>query len=160
MDFFALLHFIYTFLEEKAWNIFIIHWKDFTSIFQDGDSRPYQVLLPSKIEEWSHLVNLLVRSTYTLAPRIELESSPDTVASKVYIVIWNKVNHNEYPRVSTFNCNMKQSEPWWASLIVLKTLFYTLFGKQKYILGVKYSTLFWPLACGSTAKPCPPMGKE
>ena len=52
----------------------------------------YWVLLPSKIEEWtwSHLVNLLVRSTCTLALRMELESSSNTVASKVYIVIWNK----------------------------------------------------------------------
>ena len=90
--YFALKYFIYTFLEEKAWNtFFILYWKDFTSIFQDGDSRPYWVLLPSKIEEWSHLVNLLVRSTCTLALRMELESSSDTIASKVCIVIWNKV---------------------------------------------------------------------
>ena len=168
--FFKVLYFIWTFvhfctlfihfLEKKAWNIFILHWKDFTSIFQDGDSRPYRVLLPSQIEEWSHLVNLLVRSTCTLALRIELESSPDTVASKVCIVIWNKVNHSEYPGVSIFNGNMKQSKPWWVSLIVLKILFKRYLVSKNTFLWVKYSTLFWPMACGSTAKPCPPMGKE
>ena len=74
----------------------ILYWKGFTSIFQDDDCRPYWVLLNSKIEEWSHLVNLLVRSTCTLALRMELESSSDTVASKVYSVIWNKVTLGEY----------------------------------------------------------------
>ena len=127
--FFKVLYFIWTilhfytlfilfFFKEKAWNtFFLLYWKDFTSIFQDGDSRPYWVLLPSKIEEWSQLVNLLVRSPCTLALRMELESSSDTVASKVYIVIWNKVTLGEY-------------------LCVENTFFYTLFGKQRYFLGV------------------------
>ena len=75
---------------------FLLYWKDFTSVFQGGDSRPYWVLLNSKIEEWSHLVNLLVRFTCTLALKMEFESSSDTVASKVYIVIWNKVTLGEY----------------------------------------------------------------
>ena len=74
----------------------MLYWKDFTSIFQDGDSRPYWVLLCRKFEEWGHLVNLLVS---------------DTVASKVYIVIQNKV-----PLVSIF---------------VLKYFFNTLFSKQR-----------------------------
>ena len=94
----------YFFLGKGLKYFFILYWKDFTSIFQDGDSRPYWVLLPSNIEKWSHLVNLLVRSTCTLDLRMELESSSDTVASKVYVVIWNKVT-------------------WWVSLIVLKILF-------------------------------------
>ena len=96
LGYFAIL-FYYTFLVEKAWNtFFILYWKGFTSIFQDDDCRPYWVLLNSKIEEWSHLVNLLVRSTCTLALRMELESSSDTVASKIYSVIWNKVTLGEY----------------------------------------------------------------
>ena len=96
LGYFAILLY-YTFWVEKAWNtFFILYWKGFTSIFQDDDCRPYWVLLNSKIEEWSHLVNLLVRSTCALALRMELESSSDTVASKVYSVIWNKVTLGEY----------------------------------------------------------------
>ena len=66
----VILHFytLFIFLEENAWNIFfILYWKDFTSIFQDGDCRPYWVLPPSKIEEWSHLVNLLASTQISFA---------------------------------------------------------------------------------------------
>ena len=93
LHFYTLLHFLGV---KGVQYFFILYWKDFTSIFQDGDSCPYWVLLPSKIEEWSHLVNSLVRPTCTLALRMELESSSDTVASKVYVVIWNKVTLGEY----------------------------------------------------------------
>ena len=87
----------YTFLVEKAWNTFLYFIERILLVFfQDDDCRPYRVWLNSKIEEWSYLVNLLVRSTCTLALRMELESSSDTVASKVYSVIWNKVTLGEY----------------------------------------------------------------
>ena len=95
----AILHFdtlLHFFGGKGLKHFFILCWKDFISIFQDDDCRPYWVLLNSKIEEWNHLVNLLVRSTCTLALRMELESSSDTFASKVYIVIWNKVTLGEY----------------------------------------------------------------
>ena len=97
LSYFALLYFITLFWWKRPEILFfILYWKDLTSIFQDDDCRPYWVLLNSKIEEWSHLVNLLMRSTCTLALRMELESSSDTVASKVYSVIWNKVTLGEY----------------------------------------------------------------
>ena len=52
----------------------------------------------------------------SLALRMELESSSDTVASKVYIVNMKQSN----PWWAFFYCNMKQSNPWWVVLIVLK----------------------------------------
>ena len=78
---------------------FILYWKDFTCIFQGGHSRPYWVLLPSKIEEWSHLVNLLVRSTCTLA--LKWNWNHHHIMLHVTYTLYYETN---WLLVSIFNC--------------------------------------------------------
>ena len=110
---------------EKAWNtFFILYWKDFTSIFQDYDCRPYQ---RHYIAKQSHYLSCL-----WLRPMPQLliawlrnlggqDISSNEILRK--ITAWNICQHQASWKDNLVSSFKHATEPWnqltWSEILLL-----------------------------------------